>query len=791
LQTCGFAAAVFLVSLFSVWTSAATAKNSNAPNLAVLDAIVLDAIHDHQIPGAVLLVGHNGQVVYRKAFGNRTLEPRREPMTADTIFDIASLTKVVATTTAVMQLVQKGEVRVNEPVTNYLPEFGANGKDDITVRNLLTHFSGLREDFDLDPPWQSKDAGFRLAFNEKPVYPPGSRFLYSDTNFIVLGALVERVTGTSLDQYCARKIFAPLQMSHTRFLPPASWRPRIAPTEYDEQGKMLRGVVHDPRARRMGGVAGHAGVFSTADDLSKFARALLNGSPFLAGDMVEKMTTPQQPPTAQVLRGFGWDIDSPFSSNRGDLLPVGSFGHTGFTGTSLWIDPTTQTYIILLTNAVHPRGRGSAVALRSKVATAVAAALPLTVTEKDELRWKSITGYNEAQTAARRVATRNGAVQTGIDVLEAHNFDVLSTSTGKKKVGLLTNQTGVDLQGRRTIDVLAQAPGISLDAIFSPEHGVTGELDTTDIANSKDAATGVPVYSVYGAKDAQRRPSVDVLKALDAVVFDVHDVGSHFYTYEATLGYFLEGAAKAGIEMIVLDRPNPITGSFVQGAIPDPGRESFVNYFPVPVRHGMTMGELAKMFNTERNINARLTVVPMDGWMRGDWYDATGLPWINPSPNMRSLTEATLYPGVGLVEGTNVSVGRGTDTPFELLGAPWIKGKELAQYLNARNISGVRFVPVTFTPSASNYSGQKCAGVNIFVVERNALDSGELGIELASALHKLYPEQHHMERMIELLGNQSVYEAIASGQDPRRIAEDWREPLEKFLRVRQKYLIYK
>lgn len=782
---------MFLVSLLPLLASAATVKSANAPNLAVLDSIVLDAIHDHQIPGAVLLVGHNGQVVYRRAFGSRALEPRREPMTADTIFDIASLTKVVATTTAVMQLVQKGEVRVNDPVAKYIPEFAVNGKEDITVRNLLTHFSGLREDFDLDPPWQGREAGLRLAFVEKPVYPPGSRFLYSDTNFITLGALVERVTGTPLDQYCARKIFAPLQMSHTRFLPPAAWRPKIAPTEYDEQGKMLRGVVHDPRARRMGGVAGHAGVFSTADDLSKFARALLKGSPILAAGMFEKMTTPQQPPTAQVLRGFGWDIDSPFSSNRGDLLPVGSFGHTGFTGTSLWIDPTTQTYIILLTNAVHPRGKGSAIALRSKVATAVAAALPLTVSEKDELRWQSITGYNEAQTAARRVATRNGTVQSGIDVLEAHNFDVLRASSGKKKIGLLTNQTGVDSQGRRTIDVLAQAPGISLEAIFSPEHGVTGELDTTEVGNTKDAVTGVPVFSVYGATDAQRRPPLDVLKTLDAVVFDVHDVGSHFYTYETTLGYFLEAAAKADIEIIVLDRPNPITGSFVQGAIPDPGRESFVNYFPVPVRHGMTMGELAKMFNSERNINARLTVIPMDGWMRGDWYDATGLPWINPSPNMRSLTAATLYPGVGLVEGTNVSVGRGTDTPFELLGAPWIKAPELALYLNARNISGVRFVPITFTPSASNYSGQRCGGVNIFVIERNALDTGELGIELAAALHKLYPEQYHMERLIELLGNQSVYDAIAAGQDPRRIAEDWREPLEKFLLLRQKYLIYK
>jgi uncharacterized protein YbbC (DUF1343 family) len=580
-------------------------------------------------------------------------------------------------------------------------------------------------------------------------------------------------------------------MTHTRFLPPAAWRPKIAPTEYDEQGKMLRGVVHDPRARRMGGVAGHAGLFSTADDLSKFARALLQGSPTLAGEMVEKMTTPQQPPTAQVLRGFGWDIDSPFSSNRGDLLPVGSFGHTGFTGTSMWIDSTTQTYIILLTNSVHPRGKGSAVALRSKVATAVAAGLPLTITETDQLRWKNITGYNEAQTASRRIATRNGTVQSGIDVLEAHAFNPLRAATGTKKIGVLTNQTGIDSQGRRTIDVLAHASGISLDAIFSPEHGVTGEMDTTDIANSKDAATGVPVYSVYGASDAARRPSLDVLKTLDAIVFDIQDAGTRFYTYETTLGYFLEAAAKAGIEIIVLDRPNLITGSFVQGAIPDPGHESFVNYFPVPVRHGMTLGELAQMFNAERNLNARLTVVPMEGWMRGDWYDATSLPWISPSPNLRDLTQATLYPGVGLVEGTNLSVGRGTDTPFELLGAPWIKATELAQYLNQRNISGVRFVPVAFTPSASTHAGQKCQGVNILLIERNAFDAPELGIELASALHKLYPEQFHMERMIELLGNQSVYNAVASGQDPRRIADDWREPLEKFLQLRQKYLLYK
>jgi uncharacterized protein YbbC (DUF1343 family)/CubicO group peptidase (beta-lactamase class C family) len=752
---------------------------------------VQDAIREGQIPGAVLLVGHDGEVIYRKAFGNRSLEPHREPMTVDTIFDIASLTKVVATTTAVMQLVQRGQVRINDPVAKYIPEFAQNGKEDVTVRELLTHYSGMPKDLDLTTPWQGRDKAFQMAYEEKPAFPPGSRLLYSDVNFITLGALVERVSGTSLDAYCAQKIFVPLRMMHTRFLPPAAWRPKIAPTEFDQEGKMLRGGVHDPTARRMGGVAGHSGVFSTADDLSKFAQVLLNGSTVLPALLVEKMTTPQQPPTAQELRGFGWDIDSPYSSNRGELLPVGSFGHTGFTGTSLWIDPTTRTYIILLTNAVHPRGKGSAIALRSKVATAVAAALPLNVSAKEELHWKSITGYNEAQTAARHVAVRNGMVLSGIDVLESQNFDRVRATTGKKRIGVLTNQTGVDAQGRRTIDVLAQAPGISLEAIFSPEHGVTGTLDTTDVGNSRDAATGVAVHSVYGAKDADRHPPLDVLKNLDAVVVDIQNAGVRFYTYESTLGYFLEGAAKAGIEIVVLDRPDPITGSFVQGPTSDAGHEIFTNYFSVPVRHGMTMGELAKMFNAERNINAKLTVVPMTGWMRGDWYDSTGLAWVSPSPNLRSLTGATLYPGVGLVEGTNVSVGRGTDTPFEVLGAPWIKGRELAQYLNARNISGVRFVPVNFTPDASNYAGQKCEGVNLIVTERNAFDAPELGIELASALHKLYPDQFQMERMKELLLNESAYSAIAEGQDPRRIADDWREPLEKFQQLREKYLIYK
>jgi len=762
-----------------------------ATRLGAVDAIIQQAIHERQIPGAVLVVGHNGQVIYRRAYGDRALEPRRETMTLDTIFDLASLTKVIATTTAVMQLVEQGKVRLNDPVAKYLPEFSQNGKEDITVRQLLTHYSGLDPDLDLRTAWEGKETAYRMAFAERPEDAPGSKFSYSDVDFIVLGALVERVSGEGLDEYAARHIFARLKMMHTRFVPPVAWRAKIAPTQYDENEHMLRGVVHDPTARRMGGVAGQAGLFSTGDDLAKFAQALLNGGGgILSAQSVEKMTRPEQPPSAPVLRGFGWDIDSPFSSNRGDLLPVGGYGHTGFTGTSMWIDPTTETYIILLTNAVHPRGKGNAIALRSKVATAVAAALMLTTSEQEALRWQSITGYNEAQSAARRMGTRNGTVKNGIDVLETHGFDVLQVVGRKKRVGLLTNQTGVDAEGQRTIDVLVHAQGVSLEAIFSPEHGVTGTLDTTDINSSKDATTGVPVYSVYGATDAARRPSLDVVKNLDAVVIDLQDAGVRFYTYETTLGYFLEAAHKAGIEVIVLDRPNPITGSFVQGPVSDAGRENFTNYWTVPVRHGMTMGELAKMFNAERNINARLTVVPMEGWQRGDWFDSTGLAWVNPSPNLRSVTEAALYPGVALIEGTNVSVGRGTDTPFELVGAPWINSRELAAYLNARGIAGVRFVPVTFTPTASNYAGQKCEGVNVVLTERNALDAPELGIELAAALQKLYPTDYEMELMAELLVNQAAYLGLLAGRDPRRIAQDWQEGLEKFEAVRKKYLTY-
>jgi len=739
----------------------------------------------------VLVVGHAGKVVHQRAFGWRTREPHADPMTLDTIFDLASLTKPF-TATCVMRLVERGQVRLNDPVARYLPEFARSGKQEITVRQLLTHFSGLPPDLDLKASWSGHAHALQLAYDIEPVIPPGSGFLYSDVNYIVLGELVARVSGMPLDRFAAEYIFQPLKMETTRFNPPAEWRSRIAPTAPDEHGTMLRGVVDDPSARRMGGAAGHAGLFSTAEDLARFAQAMLDrdGS-LLSAVSIEKMTTPQQPANSTVLRGLGWDIDSPLSTNRGELLPVGSFGHTGYTGTSVWIDPVTQTYIILLSNAIYPSGTNNQiVSLRSRVANAVAAGSGQHVSGKEEQPWAAITGYNETLAGMRRLQDRNGTVFTGIDVLESRGFDLLRHGRSAVRIGLLTNQNGVDSGGRRTIDVLAGAPGVSLVAIFSPEHGPAGTLDTTEVGNTRDAPTSIPVFSVYGAKDAQRRPPMDVLKQLDAVVVDLQDVGAPFFSYEVTMGYFLEAAAQAGIEVFVLDRPNPITGSFTQGPVVTHEPGSFRGYFPLPVRHGLTMGELANLFNNERAIHARLTVVPMQGWQRGDWYDATGLAWINPSPNLRSLNEATLYPGVSLVEGTNLSVGRGTDTPFEVLGAPWVDARQLADYLNRRQIAGARFVPVRFTPVSGPYANQLCAGVNLLVTRRNGLDSPELGVELASALHKLYPKDFKVERVNDILGNQAVFDAIVRGEDARRIAEDWRESLAAFQQLRGKYLLY-
>ena len=756
------------------------------PAGAALDQVIQQGIDQGRMPGAVLLVGHEGKVVYRKAYGKRALVPQPEAMTTDTIFDCASLTKVIATTSSLMKLYQEGKFRLNDKITDYIPEF-QGGKSEITLRNLFTHFSGLKEDVPLTTPWTGYMTGINLACTFKPGGAPGVRYVYSDINFILLGELVQRLSGKPLNEYARENIFLPLGMKESMFQPPASLKPRIAPTERlpVKTGEPLRGVVHDPTARNMGGVAGHAGLFSTADDLSRFAQMMLNrgeldGVRMFGPLTVAKFTEPQTPPDQPILRGLGWDVDSPHSGNRGELFPIGSFGHTGFTGTSIWIDPSTQTYVILLCNSVHPDLRPALTPLRGKVATIVAANVGLSS------RKVLVTGYNETLTgaAARRQVGRNGATLTGLDVLEGQKFAAFAG----KRIGLITNQSGLTREGKRNIDVMRQA-GVQIGAIFSPEHGFLGKEDRPGIQDTEDPATGIKVFSLYGATN---RPTAEMLKGIDALVFDIQDVGVRFYTFETTMAYALEAAAKAGIPYYVLDRPNPITGTHIEGPMMDAANASFVGYLAgEPVRHGMTMGELAKLFNAEKNLGAQLTVIPMQDWERGDWFDSTNLSWIHPSPNMRSLNAAALYPGLCLMEyAKNFSMGRGTDSPFEQVGADFIGGRELAAYLNQRQIPGVRVYPTRFTPTESNFKGVRIEGVRFVITNRDLLDATRVGLELAVAVQKLYPGKIDFAAGKRLIGSDDVIQRIVAAEDPRTIQASFQDALDGFAEKRAKYLIY-
>ena len=760
--------------------SAALAQETFRASTA-LDAIAESAVHDGLVPGAVLVVGHDGTIVHRKAYGSRAIVPAREAMTVDTIFDIASLTKVVATTPALMKLFELGKLRINDPVTAYLPEF-QGGRSDITVRDLMTHFSGLRPDLDLEPAWSGYDSGVRKALSEKPAWPPGTRFSYSDINFVLLGEIVRRLSGRTLEEYARQAVFDPLGMMETGFRPAASLRARIAPTETDAvTGQPLRGVVHDPTARYMGGVAGHAGVFSTASDLAKYAQMLLDtGEKLFSPLTVKQFTSPQSPPDQEILRGLGWDIDSGYSAPRGELFPIGSYGHTGFTGASLWIDPGSKTYIILLTNSVHPRGGKNLNPLRSKIATVVAAALDV-----DPRDSAGRAAYDTLESAGvRRMTAPNHEVLTGLDVMEADKFAALAG----KRVGLITNHTGLDRAGRRNIDVMLQA-GVRLTALFSPEHGITGKQDRPDVADDKDAATGLPVWSLYA--NGRYRMTPAMLDGIDALVFDIQDVGARFYTYSCTMLYAVEEAAKAKKVFYVLDRPNPVTGLHVEGPMLDQDLHSFAGCESLPVRHGMTLGEMATMANAERKWGADLRVVKMRNWQRGDWFDSTGLTWTDPSPNMRGLNAAALYPGLALLEASpGYSVGRGTDAPFEQIGADWIRGAELARFLNSWVLPGVRAYAIRFEPSSGPFAGKSIEGVRFVIVNREQLNSVRVGLDVAYGLQRLYPGKINFEACRFLIGSREIVDALKAGMVPGGIEERVREQVQKFEERRRPFLLY-
>jgi len=766
-----------LICLWLVVQATSVSAEIDRFRLARIETLIEDAIRDGRLPGAVVVVGHAGEIVYTGAFGARAVDGPPEAMTPDTIFDLASLTKVVATTTSVMILVEEGRLRLRDRVVTYLPEFASHGKDRITVEHLLTHVSGLRPDLPLEEVFEGAGTAIARAAAEVPEAGPGERFIYSDINFFVLGEIVRRVTGQTLDQFARDRIFRPIGMRDTGFNPPSSLRSRIAPTQPcaslawpcgGDGAVMLRGRVHDPTARRMGGVAGHAGLFSTAGDLARFCRMLLGGGTIddvriLAPLTVARMTRVSTPPHIADRRGLGWDLDSRFSANRGDLFGFGSYGHTGFTGTSLWLDPASDTFVVFLSSRLHPSGAGDVTALRGRVATVVAAA---------------VSG-DQAGDVGAVVET---PVWTGLDVLREEGFARLAGA----HVGLVTNQTGRARDGATAIDLLAAAPGVDLVALFSPEHGIRGVMDGP-VASSRDTRTGLPIHSLYGET---RRPTAEMLSGLDTLVVDLQDVGARFYTYATTMAYLLEAAAARGVRVMVLDRPNPIGGVEVEGPILDASSTGFTGYFPSPVRHGLTLGELARVFNTERGIGAELEVVAMRGWRRATWFDQTGLSWVNPSPNMRNLHQALLYPGLGAIEGSNLSVGRGTDTPFEQIGAPWINGPELARELNGRRLPGVRVYPLRFRPDSSRFAGELCEGVFFIVTDRDVVRPVRLGLEVAAALYRLYGDRFDLDGVARLLGSRDTLARIRAGDPPWEIAAGWAAGEAAWRRLTVPYLLY-
>lgn len=372
--------------------------------------------------------------------------------------------------------------------------------------------------------------------------------------------------------------------------------------------------------------------------------------------------------------------------------------------------------------------------------------------------------------------------RAGVDVYESMKPDRLAGKT----VALITNQTGVDSAGMRTIDALASRKDLKLVALFSPEHGLEGRADG-HVADSTDPETGLRIRSLY---NDTRRPTDDMLRGIDVLVFDVQDAGVRFYTYVTTMAYCMEAAAKHGIEFVVFDRPDPLGGEMIEGPMLDPERTSFTGYFPMPVRYGMTLGELAKMFNAENRIGANLHIFSMENWRRRETYDVTGLRWIPPSPNLRTVNTAFLYPGVEILQAGGISVGRGTDTPFEMLGAPWIRADQFAAELERRKIPGVRFAPAQFTPTEGTYRGQACQGVSMSVTNRDALQSMRVGLEIADALHRMYSGDFQLDKIVDLLGSHSTIDRLKRGDAPSDIIAGWSADLAKFRVIREKYLLY-
>jgi uncharacterized protein YbbC (DUF1343 family)/CubicO group peptidase (beta-lactamase class C family) len=761
------------------------------------------AIAGHKLPGAVVAAGNARGLFLLEAYGQRALVPTREPMTVDTIFDLASLTKSIVTATLIMQLVEAGRVQLDASASTYLPELAAHGKAGITVRQLLLHDSGLRA----GDPLSDYAGGPRAALDAILSLPldkaAGHNFVYSDLGYIVLGRLIERVTGESLAVRASQQLFQPLRMSDSGFLPDAARLPRIAPTERLDRHRaqlespearaygVIRGRVHDPRAFRLGGVAGNAGLFSTAQDLSRYARMLLSGGTLdgarvLSAATIATMTAPEH--SGDSLRALGWDVHSHYSRLRGQLLSERAFGHGGFTGVSLWVDPGQDLFVIFLSSRLHPDGRGYVIPLVGAITDQIVQQLqaaggtraPLAAPEPTPSAAKGSASLPPADhTQLCNPATR-APLATGIDVLRADGFSELAG----RKVGLVVNNASRARDGTPTFELFRAQTKLQLKALFAPEHGLTSTAEGK-IANG--SAQGLPVYSLFGKT---RRPTPEMLRGLDTIVFDLADVGTRFYTYMSTLRQILEACAGSDIQVVVLDRPNPVGAGEIEGPVASESLESFVNYHPLPIRHGMTAGELAELLVAERHISTRLRVVPMQGYTRELLFEDTGLTWYAPSPNLPNARSAILYPALGLLESTNLSVGRGTDQPFEFVGAPWVDAQRLVRALRTADLPGVSFEAEDLTPRSDRYAGQVCHGVRLRLDRPRAFRAVLTGLHIAQQLFAQHPRQWQTRDLDEMIGDPAVASALLRGASVSELQRLWQPALTHFAAIRQAHLRY-
>jgi uncharacterized protein YbbC (DUF1343 family)/CubicO group peptidase (beta-lactamase class C family) len=677
-----------------------------------LDREIEKAMEDGEMSGASLLVGRGPDILYQRVYGHSDITTQ-EPLSHEHLFDAASLTKPLVTAMSILLLAQDGLIDLDAPLTKYL---ALPWKVSPTVSQLLSHHGGLR-------PVVSEEGLPDSLMDVELAHPPGEQFVYSDVGYMLLGRLVEKQSGMPLDEFYQSRVLEPLDLKTATFHPD----PALCVPTFDVEP----GTVHDPRARRLQGVAGHAGLFANARGIHQ---QLVGTSRLLTPEWRSLLFRP-----CQGGRTLGLDQETRLSSARGERFsPLTSAGHTGFTGTSFWWDEPTGIHVVLMTSRLHPDNEGNVIPLRKAIATRVGDHLLGTM------------------------------VQTGLDRIVDSEFEQLEG----KRVGFVVNQTSRDRFGRHLTELLPVDPDFELVSLFTPEHGLLGVRDEK-IEHGFHQGLKVPIFSLYGET---REPKEEWFRDIDVLVFDLQDVGVRYYTYISTLQACLEVAERTSTQVIVLDRPNPLGGVVVDGQL---AREfSFIACDALPTVHGMTIGEVGLYLN--RKIGADLQVFKMVGWRRDMLWRDTGLALFSPSPNLAELEAIELYPVLGQLEWCDLSVGRGTRSPFRVIGAPYIKDPtSLAKDLNSSLGPELRFQPRYFVPTSSKYEGQLCGGLEVSlqgVLERPA----ECGVALAGALQAHYPQHFKMSDMRRHFGVESIRESDLKSSDN----DLWRN-------TRDRYLLYR